>query len=333
MAKLENRSNTSTSDVKVKNTTELKIPKEYLSVSQVNAYTICPMSYYFKYIEKRREKKNPGLFLGNVTHSLLENLYLQKDHGISDKDLEEVDEEDKTKEFLDDAKNLGENMLHSIVMYCKHELTRRGQPIAVEAKVHRPIPVKKMDITHRGSVGWIDLGEISCIGYVDYIDDLSKKNTKTFEGDKFKLLTPFSGEESKNLVLGDYKTGAAKDHNYVASDIQMPFYSYATNIRSARIDNILEAKIKFKKNGEPRKDNVPPSYRILKYSIEAEEIKSALYQISQAAIGIGSGNFTMCHWKHWKCSPRMCSHWEYCRGKDAPRFLEKVAEEKFQGLK
>jgi hypothetical protein len=82
-----------------------------------------------------------------------------------------------------------------------------------------------------------------------------------------------------------------------------------------RVDNIPATKVKFKKDKTAYKTNVYASdARVLRYTPSITDKSMMVRQLSDAAIGIGSGAFPMCNHKFWKCSPKYCGHWKYCRG-------------------
>lgn len=325
------------------NTTGLRVPFKYMSTSQVTSYLLCPMAYYWKYIEGKREPKNAKMVAGIVAHKVVELLaeldqldYSDAEleanfHQIFNDTIEDMPMEEKTGDAGKELHSEKDKILHSVKMYCQTEF-KRLNVIGQEIQINKDIDIIQKVVTTRGNVGHENMGKLTFVGFIDFVNHIKKNPEKKLKNVTINDLG--DPKEFKFFELGDYKTGAAKDHTFFMSDMQTPFYNYATGISNIRIDNIVPARIKYNKNGSPRKDNVPPSYHILKYKPSAENIKDMLDQFSAAAVGIGMGAFPMCHPTMWKCNPNNCGHWSYCRGKHKEdTYLKKVAHEKHQDLK
>ena len=321
------------------NTTSLKFPRNYLSISQINSYVICPMAYYWNYIEGKKEKRSSSMVVGSTGHRMFQLLADMKNMDFDVKDLQhrfnvlfdntlaDAGVEEKTAERILELSEERDKLTPSIIMYCQKALPKLNY-LGQELQIQCDIPISKVNYTRTGKCGMDTLGKVTVAGFIDFIASKDKVEVSPFENDVFapikdKNLIP-------NLEVGDYKIGSPKDYTYFRDDLQMIYYSMATEIPTIRIDNIVAARLKYNKDGGPRKDNIPPSFNILKYKVTTEDQERVKAQISNAAIGIGSGAFPQCHSAHWKCSERMCGHWNYCRGKDAGKYLEKVAVEKWQ---
>lgn len=319
------------------NTTGLSFPQQYLSYSQMTKFQLCPKAYEFTYIHKMKEIPGPKAMIGIAGHKMLE---LMAEFEKYDYTLEELqaqfemafsntisdlpaDYKKANEEELNEEKD---RLIPSMQLYCKDMLPKLNI-VAQEVQVHKPIQVFRSFLKD-GKPDKKLLGEISVVGFIDFINSTSKIRQKQIKGDTFtKVATEL--KEVKSLEFGDYKTGSVKDHTHFMGDIQIPFYSYATGIGNCRIDNICSSKVKFNKDGSPRKDNVPPSFNVLKYSPTKEDITDALETMSEFAAGIGSGAYPQCHSSHWLCSEARCGHWYHCRGKKADKYLKKVAVEKY----
>jgi len=313
---------------KLVNTTGLKFPSKYLSNSQITTYVLCPMSYKFSYVDGLKEPPNPFLITGRAAHNILEifsefNNYefdaveLEENFKmIFEKEMQDVPTNLKTKEKMVEFIDAKDKILPSLKLYCKDVLPKLNV-IAKEIEVSKPIPIYEQYVDFIGDlkkkiVRKELLGEVSFVGYIDFIRSKSKTKatmikTAHYEDELFS--------NKKDVQVGDYKTGARKDATFFNNDLQLPFYSYATGIKETRIDNIVKSKMGYKKDGTLRKDAVLPSYSVLHNTVKDSQISMMLEQYSTVALGIAKGVFPRCHESYWKCSESNCLHWKYCRGK------------------
>jgi hypothetical protein len=327
------------------NTTGLSFPTSYMSASQVNTYMICPMSYYWRYVERKREPSVPKMLIGSVGHKVLEIMSDLDMSSLSEGEIkstfdmcleQEMDEvplaEKGNLEFISEVTETRDGILPSLCLYYK-KVFPTLKVLAQEVQVSAAVPINVIDLSKKGNIEHRTLGDMTFVGFIDFINyrgDLAGKALKKVKSVQFEELNLLKNYGSAPLEIGDYKTGQNKDEDYFRDDIQSPFYSYATGIGDIRIDNIPVSKVKFKKDGTPYATNVPPSYNVLRYQPQSHDIDNMLHQFSAAAVGIGSGSFPMCHPTSWKCSPKMCGHWSYCRGKQSASYAVKVSSEKFE---
>ena len=52
--------------------------QRHLSVSQMKTYLICPLKYFYRYVQRLPAPKSPELSLGIAVHSALEVNFTQK---------------------------------------------------------------------------------------------------------------------------------------------------------------------------------------------------------------------------------------------------------------
>lgn len=319
------------------NTTGLKIPFNYLSTSQVNTYLICPRSYYWRYVEGKREPTSPNLVTGIVGHKLLENLALMDNLEVSEEFLtrefnnlfnellETVPSDQKTKEGMIEFNKSKDKFLPSLHLYCR-EVFPTMNIVGQEVQVNADMDIIHTDITDKNNVGISNIGKITFVGFVDFINKTKgKKDGPPIKGATFRELK--DKVNGLDFQIGDYKSGAEKDHTYFMSDVQTPFYSYVTGINNIRVDYIAHSSIKYTVKGVPYKNSRPPMYNILTYNPNIHNMKDMLNQFSSAAIGIGNGSFPMCHQTMWKCNEKSCGHWDYCRGKHKDTvYIKKVGQ-------
>ena len=71
---------------------EMPLPKDHLSVSQVNMFKNCPRQYYYAYVMGMKRKPNSNLTFGSAFHSTAEVNYKQKVDSHEDLPVKEVQE-------------------------------------------------------------------------------------------------------------------------------------------------------------------------------------------------------------------------------------------------
>jgi len=71
---------------------ELSLPKEHLSISQINTYLRCPLQYYWRYVEGLKIPPASAVIFGLATHAALEHNYRHKKETGEDRPVEEVQE-------------------------------------------------------------------------------------------------------------------------------------------------------------------------------------------------------------------------------------------------
>jgi hypothetical protein len=327
------------------NTTGLKLPRKYISASQITSYQICPMTYYWNYIENKRESMGIKATVGVAGHNALEMLSTLGDMDFTEEELRQQMDISYASTLEDTPKDLktGDNgiellkykekMFASMRYYASTEF-KKLKVVAREVQVDAAIPIYK---TVMGNGGLIleeeKLGDVTVAGFIDFVNYTQKGKVSDImpEGTSFKDVCT---KHEKSLEIGDYKTSAiGKDYKHFMGDVQTAFYSFATGIKKVRIDNITPASVRFTKSGAPYKNNTPPSYTVLRHNTTQSDIGHMQRQIANTVIAIGSGAFTMCHPSYWKCTPNMCGHWEYCRGKNEQKYIEGVAAEKHQDIR
>ena len=70
----------------------MSLPREHISVSQINMYLHCPASYYYRYVMDLVIPPKVALTRGTAVHSGIEFNYTQKMETEKDLPLEEVKE-------------------------------------------------------------------------------------------------------------------------------------------------------------------------------------------------------------------------------------------------
>lgn len=138
------------------------LPKEHLSVSQINMYLRCPVSYYYRYVEGLIIPPKVALTRGKVVHSGIEYNYGQKMETKKDLPLTEVqeytsaafEEESEDTDFGEEDKGKVKDSAINLVTLYHKEVAPTVQPKAVEEKFE---------------IGFVDT-DYTLLGFVDLID-------------------------------------------------------------------------------------------------------------------------------------------------------------------
>ncbi len=254
---------------------------EYLSSSQINRYLMCPMSYYFSYVEKIKEMPKGVMILGSAVDKGITINYKQKVESRKDLNMGDVcdamsdafeaekkivdwkKEEEKSGEMKDDGIRLT-RMYHS-------DVAPTIQPVSTQ---------------HRYKIYIPELG-ISFVGYTDVETD-----TGIVVDNKTSKKSP-----SKNKETGVYIPKGSHE-------LQMQGYSfchrseYKKKEKGLRLDYLVRTKTpKYIPVTVPLPDNFTFFINMLR-SVKA---------------GIEKEVFTPNRASHL-CTPK-CYYWEKCNKK------------------
>ena len=166
------------------------LPRQHVSVSQINTYTRCPAEYYFRYIEGVTAPLKPAMYKGSITHSGIEFNYRQKIDSRQDLPIEQVkeytsaqfDERAEEVEWDEDKGKAKDETLSLLELYHK-EIAPSIQPVAVE---------ERAEIAFVGK-------DYTLLGYIDVVDENGFiRDTKTTGR------TPSEDVIDNNLQLAAY---------------------------------------------------------------------------------------------------------------------------------
>lgn len=269
-----------------------RLPRGYLSVSQVGMYMKCGESYYHKYV---LDKASPSTYYqvqGRGVHKAAEKLHLYlidgatmsvdemvsvysdlHDTEIKDIDMSLVDLVDGPPD-LGAIKDIGIQLTrkyHNVAM--GHEINPENnqfipalRPVAAERIIHTEI------ITPDGEalpfMGVIDLEEENSIS------DLKTKKKAASQGE-------------------------------VDDSLQMSLYAHMTEKPHVRLDQLIK----------PTK-RLPVRYIRTEAFRDKNEILHALDVVSEVADDIAKGRFRKTNPENWWCSAAWCPYWHDCRGRN-----------------
>lgn len=279
-----------------------KLPRGYLSPSQIGMYLKCPRQYYYRYI--RDDKRPPGvaMTLGTGAHAAVEKTHHHLvDHKVPapiemvleafsesfDKGAKNVPKKEWTEEGNDKGtvKDVGVRL---VTIY-----NRDFAPL-VQPQVHNGIRgiEQKVEVTVAG---------VPMVGFIDLIDT----NADAIMSVEERALLQGQGKDVPALfrtAVSDFKTKQkSMSQGETDGSFQLTFYSYATGIGLVRFDQLLKQK-------KPKVKRIHSQRTSQDYAWMNEIISSV-------AKAISAGIFPPCDPTSWACTPKWCGYYFLCRGK------------------
>ena len=252
-----------------------RLPRGYLSASQISKYLSCPKDYYFTYVEGKKFKTTERMVLGTCVHKLIENCINLK---VENKNASPLQEE-----ILDDSKNIisdfyfddeGESPDEAELGFEKLvDAAQKSFITWYKNKMHliSPIASEKECL--------FTIGDIPIKGFIDYLD-----------------LTPHG------VKIVDIKVGKKKrDPN---DSLQLGLYAVGEDTNVVGFDTILQPTKRLDTRLEATEAILPDSY--------LRHVTSMVVNVHR---GITSGFFPECLPDHWLCNAKWCSNFKNCRGK------------------
>jgi hypothetical protein len=271
-----------------------ELPLPYLSVSQVEMYLKCPMSFYHRYI--KGEKKPPGIALvqGTTVHKALEEGYKhvivnhalpgldfvldtysgELDKNLKDEVVWDAKDEDGEETAASDPGKLKDQGVHLLKLWHKNKLPNT-----------KPRAVEKSFVT--------SLGGIPVVGRIDMIDRVTA------------ALDPASMDDVDmhpllDAVVDHKVVGKTYARQLVDNKIQMSLYAHATGVPTARYDLYVKSKV--------------PKITEMLTNRDAREVRWAVHTFVEVAKAISKGVFPMCAPDMFMCNPKWCGYYSICRG-------------------
>ena len=266
-----------------------RLPKGYLSVSQVTQFMKCGEAYYYRYVMGRQVPSNVFQVQGRGVHKAAEKLHLSmiQDAPIGEAEMLQTysdlyDEEIKTavsEHNEDDAdekdandKDIGVRLTkkyHKVAL--GNDRDAAGKPVMAVRPIAAERVVRVNIITEESLVipflGVIDLEEENAIA------DLKTKKKASSQAD-------------------------------TDNSLQLSLYAHVTGKPLVRLDQLVKPtktlKERFIRTESVRTKN---------------EVLHALDVVSQVAQDIASGRFRKTNPENWWCTSKWCPYWSDCRGR------------------
>lgn len=284
-----------------------KLPKKYMSNSQVEMYLRCPRQYYFRYVCDHKRPPGVAMSLGTGAHGAVELTH----HHIVDHDVPAptemvldrfADSFEKAAEEIEDQTWEAEGVTPGAVKDVGIRLVKLYNETWAH-KVKPQVLINEKGKEERGieKKFQVDVAGVPMLGFIDLIDTNDAYTVSEVE----RKLMQDKGQdvpESMRTVVSDFKT-RAKSASQTEADcsLQLTLYSYAMKIPAVRYDLLLKQKVpKFKR------------VSALRQTQDHLWLKEVVHGVASA---ISMGAFPPCNPGDWVCSEKWCGFHSRCRGK------------------
>jgi hypothetical protein len=262
-----------------------KLPKGYLSVSQVTQYMKCGEAYYFRYVMERQIPSTSFQVQGRGVHKAAEHLHLSmiQENPISEEQMFQIYEELHDNEIKDaqvdeDDAALGNLKDIGLRLTAKYRRAALGKEFNKETNENyapvKPIAAERVVRTNIIT----DEGNVPFLGIIDIEEEFAIADVKT-------------------------KKRAAPQAE-ADNSLQLSLYAHVTGKPIVRLEQLVKPT---KTIGE----------RFIRtQSVRTrQEVMHALDVVSQVAQDIAAGRFRKTNPENWWCSAKWCPYWGDCRGR------------------
>lgn len=266
-----------------------RLPRGYVSVSQLNQYLKCPKAYEFRYLDEIEVPRNSYMVQGSAIHRAGEVLH---------------------KAMLESMTIPDVTLTLDAYATAHREMFTPDVIIAEEDKDLGHIldtGVKMVSVYHQGATGLLKDENKEPIPPVYPVAVERKLITalKPMDRDPYPFMAIIDLEEP--TVVVDLKTKRKKGSQAeVENSLQLSLYSAATGKPDVRLDQLIK----------PTK-TLPTRYIRLSATRTEQEIAHAVELGADIVDGITAGYFPRSSPDAWWCTAEWCHYWGLCRGKKA----------------
>jgi hypothetical protein len=266
-----------------------RLPKGYLSVSQVTQYMKCGEAYYYRYVMGRQVPSNVFQVQGRGVHKAAEKLHLSM---IQNEPIGEAEMLQTYSDLYDDE--------------IKTAVSEHNEDDADEKDANdKDIGVRLTKKYHKVALGNACDASGKPVPAVQPIaaERVVRVNIITEES----LVIPFLGVidlEERNAIA-DLKTKKkASSQADTDNSLQLSLYAHVTGKPLVRLDQLVK----------PTK-TLPVRFIRTESVRTKNEVLHALDVVSQVAQDIASGRFRKTNPENWWCTSKWCPYWSDCRGR------------------
>jgi len=256
------------------------LPKGYLSVSQINCYLQCGYTYFYRYVLGIKTAAGLPLVFGLACHHALEENAKYKLDTASDLSPDELSE--LYNQYFDENKSTIKDFGG------KTEKTIKLEAAELLKTFHDKIASRMLAYTDGVEREvQIEVAEIPMIGFIDFVG--------FFDG---------------SPAVVDYKfVGRGKSQKDVDEDIQLTFYSMATN----------EPDVKFLSFIKPHPTYHPlPAVKVMSGSRTEVDFTKFTNIVRRVAQAIAMRHFKPAKRGHCLCNVKYCDFWDRCPSGGCP---------------
>lgn len=265
-----------------------RLPKGYLSVSQIGQYMKCGRAYEFRYVLDKPIPKTSFTALGSAVHAAAEKLHVGMMEAALPPPLEFVES------AFSDAHDAHFEDPDVVIM----EEDADGKTKDVGMKLTR--------LYYKGAIGELidpETKEPLRKIYPIAAERVVRTMLKPTEGDEVPFLGIIDLEEAEEVA--DLKTKRKKgNQGEVDNSLQLSLYAHVTGKKTVRHDQLIKPSAKLPER----------LFRIRSTRTDAE-IEHAVNIAADVATDIARGRFPLTMPDNWWCTEKWCPFWSDCRGK------------------
>lgn len=267
-----------------------RLPRGYLSVSQVAQYAKCGMAYYFRYVLETPVPSNSFMAQGSALHKGAEKMHIAMMHDAITPPVEYVESayEAAHTEFFDPNKDV-------VIM-----------PEDVDVGTIKDLGIQMIRHYYKGAAGLLlDLDTKQPLRqvYPVAVERVVRTMIQPLEGEAIPFVGVIDLEEPKKVR--DLKTKRKLGPQSEADNsLQLTLYASFTGKPDVSIDQLVR----------PTK-TLGPRYVRRESSRTPEEIEHGKQIVSEVAQDIVKGRFRRTMPDNWWCTKDWCPYWNQCRGK------------------
>jgi hypothetical protein len=261
-----------------------RLPRGYLSISQVTQYMKCGEAYYFRYVMERQVPSTGFQVQGRGVHKAAEKLHLAMiaNEPFSEEEMLETYSELHDKEIKDAL--LDEEDDSSKLKDIGINLTKKYRKVALG---HEP--------KEKGGT-YAPIKPVAA-------ERIIRVNLITNEGQALPFLGVIDLEEEDAIAdLKTKKKAAAQAE--ADNSLQLSLYAHVTGKPAVRLDQLVK----------PTK-TLPIRFVRTEAVRSRQEVLHALDVVGQVAEDIAGGRFRKTNPENWWCSAKWCPYWGDCRGR------------------
>jgi len=266
----------------------LRLPKGYLSASQVLTYHACPKSYEYRYVHELYSPPSIELLEGGAVHRGLEAGLREKletgktcpKSTMLDAYREhwkkiEVEVEDWGDEGKEKACAAAERRDMFFLQEYKESHMDQAVPVGVEQRFYTTIGQERVPV----------------LGFIDLVEDTHREETAP-DGSKTK--------QPVRQVVDHKVVSRSKSDSEVDNDMQLTLYAMATNIPYVKFNSFVKTK--------------DPKIQTRCSARTTRDYAWVCALFIATAQGIDAGYFPPTLPTNWKCGPKYCGYYNRCRG-------------------
>lgn len=250
------------------------LPTGYLSVSQINCFLQCGYKYFYRYVLRQKTAAGLALVFGKAGHHVLE---------------------ENSRYYLDTGINLSPSELTSLFnSYFDQHKSSIDNWNGLNSKLVKSSASSLLSLFHSTYINM----------FTPYNGGIEKKVQLEVAGIPMLGYIDFVGMFNSSETVLDYKfVSRAKSRKDVDEDIQLTFYSMATNIPSVRFVSFIKPHPRY---------NPKPKIQVISSIRGDKDFERFTGLVSDVASKIAQRSFSPARKGDYLCSENYCDFWNQC---------------------